>query len=151
MAGESGRAALLSRTHHPQNRNPTNGRTTMAHQVTKQDTGWMFRKPAWHQLFKVGQKRPNNIREARAESGLGWDVETVPFITLPQLHAIAKRGRVVVAQAEEFAPANFRAIVRDDTLDVLGVWSDEGVPITNKVGFEFMESVLGETLFEALF
>src|SRR4051794_38790990 len=129
----------------------------MAHEVTSRDTGWMFHKPAWHGLFEVGAKRPKSIKEARKVSGLTWDVESVPFITLPQLAKIlpAKGGinsaKQLQAIAGEFASPDYRAIVRDDTLDVLGVWSDEGVPITNADGFQFMEAILGETRFEALF
>lgn len=127
----------------------------MSHEVIEgKDTGWMFRLPAWHDLFKVGHKRPKTIKAAREQSGLTWDVETVPFITMPQLAQLANSkvsGKQLVAHASEFAPANFRAIVRNDTLDTLGVWTDEGVPITNQQGFEFMEAILGQTLFEALF
>jgi phage/plasmid-like protein (TIGR03299 family) len=133
----------------------------MAHEVTKKDTGWMFHKPAWHRLFEVGKKRPKSIAAARKASGLTWDVQSVPFITLPTLEQLAKTIesastskaaiRHLVNRASEHAAPYNRAIVRDDTLDVLGTWSHEGVPITNREGFEFMEAVLGGTLFEALF
>lgn len=126
----------------------------MAHEVTRRDSGWMFHKPAWHGLFDVGHKRPKTIAQARKVAGLTWDVETVPFITLPKLRELAKgqkQSRQLVAQASEFTAVRFRAIVRDDTGHELGVASDEYEPITNREGFEFMEAVLGQTLFEALF
>ena len=41
--------------------------------------------------------------------------------------------------------------MRDDTLDVLGVWTGRGTPITNREGFAWMEALLGATRFEALF
>lgn len=136
----------------------------MSHEVTATDTGWMFRKPAWHRLFEVGRRRPRTIAEARRVSGLTWDVQSVPFITLPTLEHMLAGGenrsskstvwldaKGIRARAGEFAAPNHRAIVRTDTGAVLGVATDSYEPITNKAGFEFMEAILGKTRFEALF
>jgi phage/plasmid-like protein (TIGR03299 family) len=128
----------------------------MAHEVTAADSGWMFHEPAWHGLFEVGRKRPKSIAEARKVSGLTWDVDSVPFVTIPQIKAVERElnlgsRKSLATLLSEFAAPNHRAIVRSDTLDVLGTWTDEGVPITNKEGFEWMEALLGETRFEALF
>ena len=129
----------------------------MSHEIGKSDTGWMFHKPAWHRLFDVGQTRPKTIAQARKVSGLTWEVETVEFITIPTLEQVVKTrkgtltARDVRAIAGEHAAPRHRAIVRTDTGAVLGTASDEYEPITNKIGFEVMEAVLGETRFEALF
>ena len=123
----------------------------MSHEIGQSDTGWMFHKPAWHKLFEVGKKRPKTIAEARKVSGLTWEVETVEFVTLPQIKLAMKAGAKSAAALAEFAAPKHRAIVRNDTGAVLGTASDEYEPITNKVGFEVMEAVLGETRFEALF
>jgi hypothetical protein len=87
----------------------------------------------------------------RKSSGLTWDVETVPFITMPQLHKLAQgrptaNGQAARRAAGEWSSPNHRAIVRNDTLDVLGTWSDEGEPWTNQQGFAFAEALLGELL-----
>jgi phage/plasmid-like protein (TIGR03299 family) len=130
----------------------------MSHGVTEKDTGWMFQRNAWHQLFEVGQKRIKTLRDFRKV--IPWDVKSVPFITLPQLEKVAvsfhaagapNSARKLVAQASEFASPDYRAIVRTDTLDVLGVWTEQGEPITNERGYQFMQALLGETSFEALF
>lgn len=129
----------------------------MAHEVTEKDTGFMYREPAWHGLFKVLKNRPKSIQHMRRESGVTWDVETVPFVTMPQLRALAKQlgsSKTVaqfLASAGEFASPNHRAIVRNDTQDVLGTWSEKGEPWTNAQGFAFAEALLGELLPEALF
>jgi phage/plasmid-like protein (TIGR03299 family) len=131
----------------------------MSHEVTIADSGWMFNEPAWHGLFDVGKRRPKTIKEARKVSGLTWDVQSVPFITLPALEAMLNAPKKDVylsakdirALAGEHSAPNHRAIIRDDTFDVLGTWTDEGVPIRNAEGFEWIEALLGETRFEALF
>jgi phage/plasmid-like protein (TIGR03299 family) len=128
----------------------------MSHEVTEKDTGWMFRTPAWHRLFDVGNKRPKGIPQMRKSSGLTWDVETVPFITLPQLHKLLKHrptanAKQLVAAAGDWSSPNHRAIVRNDTDDVLGTWSEKGEPWTNQQGFAFADALLGELLSEALF
>ena len=105
----------------------------MAHQLTQSDTMFSVRQMPWHGLGVVLDAPPADIDEALIAAGLEWTVEQRP-IYVPQ-----KGGGMYEA-------IGWRANVRRDTEDVLGIVSEEYAVVQNRDAFQFLNDLLGTEL-----
>jgi phage/plasmid-like protein (TIGR03299 family) len=94
----------------------TNGRPAMA----------FFGATPWHGLG-TRLDQPATAEEALAASGLNYEVELEPIYT---------RDGTLISRR--------KAVVRNDCRDVLGVVGNSYVPVQNRDGFEFLDSVVSE-------
>lgn len=124
----------------------------MSHGISEKDTAWFYRQPAWHGLGEVATKRPKTARQWLKQAGLDWRVRLDPVLTLPNV-AIAANGpaKGTAARAGEYAIDGFRAVVREDTGDVLGMVTPQYEPFQNHEVFDFLEALLGEVIPETAF
>jgi len=114
---------LLAFQHEPR------GGNTMAHDLamTNGKTAMMFYgKEPWHGL---GTKldHPATAAEAIEAAGLDYQVELAPLVTT---------GGIEVPQR--------KAVIRDDTKEVLGVVGNSYIPIQNRQCFGFLDAVVAE-------
>jgi phage/plasmid-like protein (TIGR03299 family) len=125
------------------------------------------REKPWHGLGVVLDEYPKSIEEAIRLSGLGWQVRqgTVlvsegdgdPLMTLRVADEIARAyetdGQVAPAQLEQLLAVTrgnlglklaegFRANVREDTGDVLGIVTDDYRVVQNETAFKFLDAVI---------
>jgi phage/plasmid-like protein (TIGR03299 family) len=102
------------------------------------------REMPWHGLGVVLDRYPRSIDEALDKAGLGWKVT---------------HGDVLVVRAPEWTddfgtkhpaeliPARgFKANLREDTGDVLGIVSDEYEVVENRDAFRFLDALIGSDL-----
>jgi phage/plasmid-like protein (TIGR03299 family) len=102
------------------------------------------RRVPWHGLGVVLDEYPKSIDEALDAAGLGWKVT---------------HGDVLVVRAPEWAddfgtthPAElipapgFKANLREDTGEVLGIVSDEYEVVDNRDAFRFLDALIGSEL-----
>lgn len=101
----------------------------MAHKITKKDSMMSVREMPWHGLGEVLKKPPKTIEEAVKLSGLDWGVEQYPVFA--QID-----GKKVVM-------AGFKANVRTDTHQALGMVSERYKPVQNIQAFSWLASIFG--------
>lgn len=94
----------------------TNGRSAMAY----------FGEAPWHGLG-TRLENPATAEEAIQAAGLDYEVELTPLTT-----------------ADGIPVPQRKAVVRDDTLDVLGVVGNSYQPVQNRECFGFLDAVVGE-------
>lgn len=116
------------------------------------DTGFSVRQPMWHGEGLVLDDYPTDWDDARVKAGLLWEPTAVP--TFQKLIVPAddlQQTDVVVA--ELVAPKRFeimrplvdhKLIVRDDSLDVLGVVGDGFELVQHGEMGDVIEAILGE-------
>jgi hypothetical protein len=95
----------------------------MSHGITSSDHMFSVRHMLWHGLGVVLDEYPRSIDEALEKAGLGWKVThgDVPEVKTPEW--IDDFG---TKHAPELIPAKgFKANLREDAGDVLGIVSDE--------------------------
>jgi phage/plasmid-like protein (TIGR03299 family) len=116
----------------------------MSHGITNNDQMFSVREVPWHGLGVVLDEYPKSIDEALDKAGLGWRVT---------------HGDVLVAKAPEWmddfgtkhppelTPAKgFKANLREDTGEVLGIVSDEYEVVDNVDAFRFLDALIGSEL-----
>lgn len=104
----------------------------MAHKITKKDSLFSVREMPWHGLGVVLKKPPKTIEEAVKLSGLDWGVEQHPVFA--QID-----GKKVIM-------AGFKANVRTDTHEALGMVSDRYKPVQNAQAFSWLASIFGSEM-----
>lgn len=102
----------------------------MSHGITSTDSGFAVRKPTWHGLFPVLEKSPKSVQDALKKSGLHWTVQ--------QRELFIPTSKTAKALVE-----GYKANVRSDTGDVLGVVTDDYEVVQNHQAFEFLSSLIG--------
>ena len=116
----------------------------MSHGITHHDQMFSVRAMPWHGLGVVLDQYPRSIDEALEKAGLGWKVT---------------HGDVLVVKAPEWTddfgtkyPAEliqakgFKANLREDTGEVLGIVSDEYEVVENRDAFRFLDALIGSEL-----
>jgi Domain of unknown function (DUF932) len=116
----------------------------MSHGITNNDQMFSVREVPWHGLGVVLDEYPTSIDEALDKAGLGWKVT---------------HGGVLVVKAPEWTddfgtkhpaeliPAKgFKANLREDTGDVLGIVSDEYEVVENRDAFRFLDALIGSEM-----
>lgn len=100
--------------------------------ITNTDTMFSVRERPWHGLGVVLDKAPKTIEEALEKSGLGWEVAGLPLTAGPDIEV-----------------TDFKANVRMDTQDVLGVVGAGYTVVQNREAFHFLNELLGgEVVYE---
>lgn len=100
--------------------------------IKKSDTMMSVRETPWHGLGEVLKKPPKTIEEAVKLSGLNWEVEQHPVFA--QIN-----GKKVVM-------AGFKANVRMDTGQALGMVSERYKPVQNREAFSWLSSIFGSEM-----
>lgn len=96
----------------------------MAHQITATDTMFSVLETPWHRLGTV-LDNPPTVAEALQAAGLDWTVSTEPlFARVPRL---GKGGDIMLV--DTLVPS--RAVVRDDSGEILGVVGKGFAPLQN--------------------
>jgi phage/plasmid-like protein (TIGR03299 family) len=119
----------------------------MSHGIT--DTDSMFsvnsrRQPPWHGLGVVLDEYPKSIDEALEKAGLGWKVSNGDVLVVKRAEWIDDFG---AKHPPELIPAKgFKANVREDTGDVLGIVSDEYEVVDNRDAFRFLDALIGSEM-----
>ena len=104
----------------------------MAHGITNSDSMFSVdsqRKPPWHGLGVVLDKPPISIDAALDASGLGWGVN--------------HRQVALVLPAGGYLPVEgYKANVRSDNGELLGIVSDDYSVIDNRSAFRFLDALI---------
>lgn len=102
----------------------------MSHGITNNDSMFSVREVPWHGLAAVLDEYPKSIDEALDKAGLGWKVTHGDVLVVG---ARAWTDDFGVRHDPELIPAKgFKANLRDDTGEVLGIVSDEYVVVDNR-------------------
>ena len=116
----------------------------MSHGITHNDSMFSVRAMPWHGLGVVLEEYPRSIDEALDKAGLGWKVThgDVLIVKTP-----ARTDDFGTKHPPELIPANgFKANLREDTGDVLGIVSDEYEVVDNRDAFRFLDALIGSDL-----
>jgi phage/plasmid-like protein (TIGR03299 family) len=119
----------------------------MSHGIT--DTNSMFsvnsqRKPPRHGLGVVLDEYPQSIDEALEKAGLGWRVNHGDVLVVKRPEWTDDFG---TKHPPELIPANgFKANIREDTGDVLGIVSDEYEVVDNRAAFAFLDALINSDM-----
>jgi len=137
--------------------------------ITKKDSMFSVREVPWHGLGVVLDDYPKSVDEALEKAGLGWSVKSDAIALMRKLNANAKAARPLdeaqqellrdigvpletkpngdVVSSVRFVPTpGFRANVREDTDEVLGVVTDEYSLVDNREAFMFMDDLINSDM-----
>jgi phage/plasmid-like protein (TIGR03299 family) len=117
----------------------------MAHGISDKDS--MFssnRQMPWHGLGVVLEDYPRSIDEALDKSGLGWGVRTAPVMVERRPAWRDDFGRERPAELERAGA--YKATLRSDTGDVLGIVGRDYEPLDNREAFRFLDELIGSQL-----
>ena len=116
----------------------------MSHGLTKSDSMFSVREMPWHGLGVVLDQYPSSIEEALDKAGLGWKVTHGDVLVVKQPEWIDDFG---TTRPAELIPARgFKANLREDTGEVLGIVSDEYEVVDNRDAFTFLDALIGSEL-----
>jgi len=116
----------------------------MSHGITHHDHMFSVRAMPWHGLGVVLDEYPRSIDEVLEKAGLGWKVThgDVLVVTAPEW-----TDDVGAKHPAELIPAKgFKANLRDDTDEVLGIVSHEYEVVENRDAFRFLDALIGSDL-----
>lgn len=103
----------------------------MAHGILENDTMFSVKEKPWHKLGTVVETAPT-VKEAIKLAGLDWKVEQKP------LQAVTNDGNLQVI--------THKAVLREDTQDILGVVGTSYHPLQNTEAFEWFEPFIDNGL-----
>jgi phage/plasmid-like protein (TIGR03299 family) len=116
----------------------------MSHGITTNDSMFSVREMPWHGLGVVLDEYPRSIDEALDKAGLGWQVTHGDVLVVRRREWIDDFG---TRQPPELIPARgFKANLREDTGEVLGIVSDEYEVVDNRDAFRFLDALIGSEL-----
>ena len=116
----------------------------MAHGITATDSMFSVREMPWHGLGAVLDEYPESIADALQKAGLEWGVTQGDVLVVAAPEWTDDFDKVHPA---EIVPARgYRANIRQDTGDVLGIVSDDYKVVENREAFKFMDSLIGSDL-----
>ena len=116
----------------------------MSHGITSVDMMFSVRKLPWHGLGAVLDEYPKSIDEALEKAGLGWKVSHGDVLVVKRPGWTDDLG---VKHAPELIPAKgFKANIREDTGDVLGIVSDEYDVVDNRAAFAFLDALINSEM-----
>jgi phage/plasmid-like protein (TIGR03299 family) len=116
----------------------------MSHGLTKTDSMFSVRELPWHGLGAVLEQPPRSIDEAREKSGLGWAVATAPVLVERRPAGTDDYGRERPAELGR-APG-YKATLRSDTGELLGIVGADYEPLDNREAFRFLDELIGSQL-----
>jgi phage/plasmid-like protein (TIGR03299 family) len=116
----------------------------MGHGLTDNDRMFSVRKPPWHGLGAVLEDSPSSIDEALDKSGLGWGVNTAPVLVDRRPAWRDDLGRERPAELER--AESYKATLRSDTGDLLGIVGSDYEPLDNRDAFRFLDELIGSQL-----
>ena len=115
----------------------------MSHGITATDSMFSVssrRQPPWHGLGAVLEEYPKSIDEALEKAALGWKVSHGDVLVVKRPEWTDDFG---TKHPPELIPAKgFKANVREDTGDVLGIVSDEYEVVENRDAFRFLDALI---------
>src|SRR5436309_8703963 len=113
----------------------------MSHGITSKDQMYSVREMPWHRLGVVLDAYPKSIDEALEKAGLGWKVNHGDVLVVKRPEWTDDFG---VKHEPQLIPAKgFKANIREDTGDVLGIVSDEYEVVDNRDAFRFLDALIG--------
>ena len=116
----------------------------MSHGITHNDTMFSVRAMPWHGLGVVLDEYPRSIDEALDKAGLGWKVTHGDVLVVKTPEWTDDFG---TKHPPELIPAKgFKANLREDTGEVLGIVSDEYEVVDNRDAFRFLDALIGSEL-----
>jgi len=116
----------------------------MSHGLTNNDSMFSVREMPWHGLGVVLDKYPRSIDEALERAGLGWKVTHGDVLVVKTPEWTDDFG---AKHPPELTPAKgFKANLREDTGEVLGIVSDEYEVVDNRDAFNFLDGLIGSDL-----
>ena len=114
----------------------------MSHGITEKDTMISVRSMPWHGLGTVLDDYPEDIDDALERAGLTWAVNQGDvFVARP----VTQDEGILVPQMEArlIAAEEFKANIREDTGDVLGIVSKDYKVVPNRDAFAWLDALLG--------
>ena len=116
----------------------------MSHGITHHDNMFSVRAMPWHGLGVVLDEYPRSIDEALDKAGLGWKVTHGDVLVVKTPEWTDDFG---TKHPPELIPAKgFKANLREDTGEVLGIVSDEYEVVDNRDAFRFLDALIGSEL-----
>jgi phage/plasmid-like protein (TIGR03299 family) len=116
----------------------------MSHGITTNDEMFSVRQVPWHGLGVVLDEYPKSIDEALDKAGLGWKVTHGDVLVVKAPEWTDDFG---TKHPAELIPANgFKANLREDTGEVLGIVSDEYEVVDNRDAFRFLDALIGSDM-----
>jgi len=116
----------------------------MSHGITHHDHMFSVRAMPWHGLGVVLDEYPRSIDEALEKAGLGWKVTHGDVLVVSTPEWTDDFG---TKHPAELIPARgFKANLREDTGEVLGIVSDEYEVVENRDAFRFLDALIGSDL-----
>jgi phage/plasmid-like protein (TIGR03299 family) len=116
----------------------------MSHGITSNDSMFSVREMPWHGLGVVLDEYPRSIDDALNKAGLGWKVTHGDVLVVKRPEWIDDFG---TRHPAELIPAKgFKANLREDTGEVLGIVSDEYEVVDNRDAFRFLDALIGSEL-----
>jgi len=116
----------------------------MPHGITNKDQMFSVRRVPWHGLGVVLDEYPTSIDEALDRAGLGWKVTHGDVLVVKAPERTDDSGNE--HPAELIRAHGFKANLREDTGDVLGIVSDEYEVVDNRDAFRFLDALIGSEL-----
>ncbi len=117
----------------------------MSHGLTTTDQMFSVRKMPWHGLGVILPEPPKSIDEALDKAGLGWGVRhgEVQIVKSPAwVDDFGSEHPAQLVKAE-----GWKANIRSDTGDLLGIVSDEYQVVDNRDAFRFLDALIGSELY----
>jgi phage/plasmid-like protein (TIGR03299 family) len=116
----------------------------MSHGITSSDSMFSVRELPWHGLGTVLDTYPRSIDEALQKSGLGWKVNHGDVLVITRPEWVDDFG---TKHPAELIPARgFKANLRQDTGEILGIVSNEYEIVDNVDAFRFLDALIGSEL-----
>jgi phage/plasmid-like protein (TIGR03299 family) len=113
----------------------------MSHGITSSDNMYSVRELPWHGLGAVLDEYPTSIDEALEKAGLGWRVTHGDILVVKRAAWTDEFG---IGHPADLIPARgFKANLREDTGEVLGIVSDEYEVVENIDAFRFLDALIG--------
>jgi phage/plasmid-like protein (TIGR03299 family) len=116
----------------------------MSHGITSNDQMFSVREMPWHGLGAVLDECPKSIDEALETAGLDWKVTHGDVLAVRRPEWVDDFG---IKHEPELIPAKgFKANIREDTGDVLGIVSDEYEVVANRDAFAFLDALINSDM-----
>ena len=121
----------------------------MGHGITQWDELFCVRRSPWHGLGKVLDAPPSSIDDALEKAGLGWHVRQGDVLVVKRPEWTDDFGQLHPAElipAETADGCAYRANVREDTGQLLGIVSEDYKVVPNRDAFAFLDQLIGSEL-----
>jgi len=116
----------------------------MSHGITSNDQMFSVRKAPWHGLGVVLDEYPASIDEALQKAGLHWRVTRGDVLVVKTREWTDDFG---TKHPPELIPAKgWKANVREDTGEVLGIVSSEYEVVPNEDAFRFLDALIASDM-----